>query len=142
MNGTTIFIVEDHEDMRFGLSEFLSLQDGFAVLGGAATAEEALRTLETTRPDLLLVDVALPGMTGLELVGRVADRWPEIRCVIVSGHAQAEHVDRALTAGARGYVVKGNPYELPRALREVAAGRRFLSCTLRERELGEPSLRT
>lgn len=132
-DGATIYIVEDHDDMRRILAEFLTVQSGLEVLGGAATAEEALESLERDQPNLLLVDVALPGMSGLELLERVRSRWPGVRCVILSGHGQREHVERALEAGAWGYILKGNPHEVPTALHRVIEGEVFLSETIRDR---------
>ena len=128
----TVFLVEDHREMREIMSEFLSLAEGLVVVGEAGTGEEALTRLENGgRPDLLLIDVSLPGMSGLELLEAVRERWPEVRCLMVSGHGQEEHVRRALRAGSRGYVLKGDPYELPEAVRRVMDGGVFLSAKLR-----------
>jgi DNA-binding NarL/FixJ family response regulator len=126
-----IYLVEDHPLMRATLADYLSMAADVDLVGTAATAEDALAALDRDQPDLLLVDVSLPGMSGLSLVETVGERWPELACMILSGHAQPSQVERALKAGARGYILKGNPYEIPDAIRHVLAGGTYLSESLR-----------
>ena len=126
-----IFIVEDHPIMRETLAAFVGDQPGYEVLAAAPTAEEALERLEEVEVDLVLVDVSLPGMSGIDLVGEIGARWPALMCLMISGHGEAAYVERALAAGARGYVLKGNPYELPGAIRDVTRGETYLSASLK-----------
>lgn len=129
-----MFLVEDHEEMREVLVQFLTLDPDVRVAGAVESAEDALESLEDERPDLLVIDVSLPGMSGLDLLDVVSERWPGVRCLVLSGHGQPEHVDRALRAGARAYVLKGNPYELREAVRAVMDGEVYLSDRLPPRE--------
>jgi DNA-binding NarL/FixJ family response regulator len=128
---SSVFLVEDHPLMRMTLTDYVGLFPGLHVSGTAATAEEALESVQHDRPDLMLIDVSLPGMTGLDLVERLHERWPELPCLMLSGHGQPEHVRRALDAGARGYILKGDPYELGPAIRHVLDGDVYISDTLR-----------
>jgi DNA-binding NarL/FixJ family response regulator len=121
--GTTeVFLVEDHGMMRDALVEFLAGLKGVRVAGAVATGGEALEQLAERRPDLVLADVSLPGMSGIELVQEIGNRWPELPCVMLSGHHAASYVERSRDAGARGYVLKGNPDELQVAITTVAQG--------------------
>jgi len=131
MTKTRVFLVEDHPVMRATLTEYLSLVKDLHLLGTAPHGEAALDALAADRPDLVLIDVSLPGMSGLDLTERIRDRWPDVHCVILSGHAQPSHVDRALKAGARGYILKGNPYEIAGAIRDVMEGGTYVSDSLR-----------
>jgi DNA-binding NarL/FixJ family response regulator len=126
-----IYIIEDHPLVRQTLSDFVTLAGNLDVVGTADSAEAALEWFNGDLPDLVLVDVSLPGMTGLQLIERLHERWPELPCLMLSGHAQREHVDRAISAGARGYLLKGDPYELGPAIRDVLAGEIYLSEPLR-----------
>jgi DNA-binding NarL/FixJ family response regulator len=101
-----VFIVEDHEDMRSGLSVLLEVVAEVEVRGSAASAEEALDSLAGERPDLVIVDVSLPGMSGIDLVRRLRELYPDLRCLVISGHAEDRFRQPALDAGAFDYVVK------------------------------------
>lgn len=124
---TRIFIVEDHPVMRQSLVAFLKRQEGIDLCGEAATAEVALREIEKIQPDMVLIDVSLPGMSGLDLLEQIHHRQPEILCVVLSGHGERSHVDRALLAGARGYILKGDTDELASGLRQIIGGGTYLS---------------
>jgi len=121
-----IFAIEDHPAMRDMLVEFLSLSPEFEVTAVARSAEQALDELASESPELVLVDVALPGMTGIEFVRRFRGTHAETPCVMLSGHQDASYVRQALEAGASGYVVKGNPDELVEAIRTVLRGSRYV----------------
>lgn len=124
---TQIYIVEDHTLMRRLTCEAIEKMPGFSVCGTAGSAEEALDAIDGAEVDLVLIDVSLPQMSGLELLEVLLDRWPTLRCLIFSGHKEPTYVRQALSAGARGYLLKGNPYEIRMAIDEVLAGNRFLS---------------
>jgi DNA-binding NarL/FixJ family response regulator len=125
---TRIFAIEDHAVMRDMLVEFLSLEPDWEVSGVAATGEQALDALDDTSspPALVLVDVSLPGMTGIEFVRRFNRRAGRPPCVMLSGHHDPSYARHAEAAGAYGYVVKGNPEELVRAIRTVLSGDRYV----------------
>jgi DNA-binding NarL/FixJ family response regulator len=127
-----IFIVEDHPLMREVIRDYLGAIPGLAICGEAQSGEEALELLEEAAPDLVLVDTSLARMSGIDFVTQARERWAGIRCLMLSGHGQENYVERALDAGASGYVLKGDPAELPRAIRHVLdEGERYLSPRLR-----------
>lgn len=122
-----IYIVEDNDIVREMLSIFVSDLPDLSVCGAAASAEEALSEIPSAKPDLLLVDLSLPQMNGAELIGVARQRWPDLPSLVLSGHGEAAYVERARAAGARGYVLKGNPYELPDAIQCVLQGSEYVS---------------
>lgn len=126
-----VYLVEDSEFMRGILIDFMEDLLDYEVKGVAATAEEAQEQLDGNAVDVVLVDTALPGMDGIELVGKLLERWPELRCLMYSGHAEAFYVERALEAGARGYLLKGNPDEISEAVRVTLEGGTYLSASLK-----------
>lgn len=126
-----IYIVEDHEMMREMMTEFLTMAPDLHVAGQAKTAESALEELASTTVHLLLIDVALPGMSGIELVSEVRNRWPGLPCLMYSGHGEIAYARRALENGANGYVLKGNPDELVEAIHNVLSGKKYVSAPLK-----------
>jgi DNA-binding NarL/FixJ family response regulator len=127
-----VFIVEDHALMRDMVATFLGSLPDLHVCGSARTAEDALRQLPDSA-DLVLIDIALPGMSGIDLVPELRARRPDVTCLVCSGHDEASYVQRALDAGVHGYVAKGHPAELAEAIQCVLRGERYLSASLRER---------
>jgi DNA-binding NarL/FixJ family response regulator len=125
-----VSLVEDHAVFRETLCTVVAASDEWVLDGVATSGEEALTMLEDHHPDVLLVDLSLPAMSGLELVREVQDRWPEIRCLILSGHAQPAYASEALDVGARGYVLKGAPRHLREAIRTILEGGRYVSESL------------
>lgn len=125
-----VLIVEDHAMMREMLREFLERESDLAVDGAAATARGAIEQIERRLPDIVLVDLALPDMSGIELVRILSRRFPSLPMAILSGHREKSHVDGALEAGAMGYILKGNSDELAEAIRNIAQGKRHVSPTL------------
>lgn len=113
--------------MREIIGEFLSSRGDFRIVGSAGTAAGAFAELGRTKVDLVLVDTALPDMSGIDLVRKLLRRDPATPCLMYSGHSEAAYVERAVAAGARGYVVKGNPRELPGAIRRVLGGDSYFS---------------
>jgi DNA-binding NarL/FixJ family response regulator len=96
-----------------------------------STAEAALEQLPCLAVDLALVDVSLPAMSGIELVSAIHQAYPDLRCIMLSGHHEHDYVRRALAVGAQGYVLKENPLDLIEAVRAVSSGATFLSAELR-----------
>lgn len=122
-----VFIVEDHPIMRSALASLVSREADLAICGQAVTAEVALERLAGSTADVALLDVSLPGMDGLELVATLAQRLPGLVCLMLSGHSERAYIDRALSAGARGYVLKGDVGEVATGIRAVAQGEVYLS---------------
>jgi len=123
-----IFIVDDHALVRTGLRMILSAQADMEVVGEASVGEAALPQIRALAPDVVLCDLHMPGMSGLEITERVVRGQPDVRVIVVSVLEDGPMPRRLLEAGASGYVGKGgDAEELLHAIREVAAGRRFLA---------------
>lgn len=122
-----IFIVEDHEFMLAMLREYIDSESDLSVCATATSGETALESLADIVADLVLIDLSLPGISGLELVAALKAQSPSLPCAILSGHGEAHYVERALAAGAQGYILKGDPDELPDAIRLMLQGERYIS---------------
>ncbi|OEJ25966.1 DNA-binding response regulator [Streptomyces agglomeratus] len=123
----TVFLVDDHEVVRRGVHELLSVEDDIEVVGEAGTAEEAQVRILATRPDVAVLDVRLPDGSGVEVCREVRSRNEDIKCLMLTSFADDEALFDAIMAGASGYVLKairGN--ELLTAVRDVAAGKSLL----------------
>jgi DNA-binding NarL/FixJ family response regulator len=130
---TSIMIVEDNVLLATTIERFLRDRGGVDVVSIAPSAEIALGKLQVETVDLLLVDVALPGMSGIDLVATVRTRYPHIPCLILSGHTENEYVRRALAAGAKGYVIKSEPQAILTAVQQVLDGATYLSDEVRKK---------
>jgi DNA-binding NarL/FixJ family response regulator len=128
---TALLIVEDNSTFANTMIHFLSRLGQLTVAALAPTAEAALELLPQLTVDLVLVDVSLPTMSGIDLVAAMREQHPDLRCIMLSGHHERDYVRRALAAGARGYVLKENPLDLLEAVRSVMAGETYLSMELR-----------
>ncbi len=125
-----IFIVEDHVIMREMLRELLDMEQDLIVCGEAQDAEGALQEIDRSDPDLALIDVALPGMSGIELAERLTARHPEVVLMMLTAHGEPSYVNKAFQAGARGYVLKNEAHIVPSIIRRVLAGEKYLSADL------------
>ena len=124
----TVFIADDHAILREGLASLLAAQPDLRVVGTAADGLDAVRQVAKLLPDVVIVDIAMPQMNGIEAAREIRDRVPQTRLVILSMHSSVEHVFHALEAGAHGYVLKESAAkEIIDAVRAVRAGRRYLS---------------
>ena len=133
---TTIVLVDDHPVVRRGLRVLLEAEPEFRILGEAGEGLEAVQLVERLKPDVLVLDLMIPGLNGLEVTRQVSQRSPRTRVVILSMHANEAYVLEALRNGATGYVLKdAGADEVVKAIREVAAGRRYLSPPLSERAI-------
>jgi two-component system response regulator NreC len=134
MTKTTIVLAEDHHVVRQGLRALLQAEPEFSVVGEAGDGLEAVRLVERIKPDVLVLDLILPGLNGLEVTRQVSQRSPATRVVVLSMHAAEAYVLEALKNGAAGYVLKdASAADLVRAVHEAAAGRHYLSPPLSER---------
>ncbi len=123
-----VVLADDHALVRAGLRSLLAQASDIAVVGEASDGLEAMRAVDDLKPDIVVADVAMPGLNGIELVERLARDRPDVRVLIVSAHANEEYVLRAVRAGGAGYVLKdASPAELEQAIRAVAAGDKYLS---------------
>jgi DNA-binding NarL/FixJ family response regulator len=124
----SVLLLDDHAVVRDGLQALLATQADLRVTGSFAAAEEALRFASESPPDVAVLDIALPGIDGIEVAKRMHDLCPETRVLMLSMHATPEFVYQALRAGASGYVLKESAgEEVVAAVRAVHAGRRYLS---------------
>jgi DNA-binding NarL/FixJ family response regulator len=125
---TKVLLVEDHQVVREGLRSLLQAQPELEVVGEASDGTEALALAEQKRPDIVVMDISLKGLDGIEATKRLRKTHPEIQVVVLTMHDDAPTVDRALHAGARGYVLKGSGVKsLCDAIRAVSRGEAFLS---------------
>ena len=135
MRPIRILIADDHPVFRFGLRALLNAMPDTEVVGDAATGEAAIALAAETRPDVVLMDITMPGIGGIEAVRRMCAAQPEVRVLMVT-MLEDDSVFAALRDGARGYVVKGTePAEVLRAIRAVADGEAIFSPSIAERML-------
>jgi len=130
-NPIRIFLVDDHPIVRSALSSVFEDEPDLELCGEAATATDALEHALAARPDLVLVDVSLPDMSGIQLVRRLLEQNDDLRIAMLSGHAEKSHVQQSLQARALGYILKGNTDQLLEGIRAVARGERYVSAELR-----------
>jgi DNA-binding NarL/FixJ family response regulator len=129
-----VLLADDHTLVRAGIRGLLLGLADVEVVAEAGDGQEALRLAQTLRPDIVLLDVAMPGLNGLEVAARIGHDHPTTRVIIVSMHGDDETVRRALVAGAAGYMLKNSDRsELELALRTVARGDTWLSPSLTKR---------
>lgn len=125
---TTIVLADDHRVVRQGLRAVLETEPGFRVIGEVGNGSEVTRLVERLRPDVLVLDLMMPGLNGLEVTRHVRKRSPTTAVVILSMHRDESYVLEALKNGAAGYVLKdSSAEELVRAVHEAAQNRRYLS---------------
>ncbi|MBL8131826.1 MAG: response regulator transcription factor [Anaerolineae bacterium] len=118
-----VMIVDDHGMVRFGLRGYIETMPGLKVVGEAGSGEEALRLLETTEVDIILMDLVLPGMSGADATGIIAERYPEVRVIIMTSFIDSAHVLPAIRAGAAGYLLKDIlPDDLAKAVIAIHKG--------------------
>lgn len=123
-----VLLADDHALFRAGLRALLQSFDGVQVVAEAGNGPDAIQLVERDRPNLVLMDIALPGLSGLETTSRITTSWPQVRVIILSMHSNEEYVRQALRAGASGYLLKGaEPPELELALKAVMRGETYLT---------------
>jgi DNA-binding NarL/FixJ family response regulator len=129
-----ILCVDDHPVVRDGLEAIINLQPDMMSAGAAATGGEALERFFELRPDVTLVDLQLPDMSGFDLIKKIKDKFPNARIIVLSSHEGDVDIQRALEAGAQGYAVKGIVRgELLEIIRSVHAGKRRLPAAVAQK---------
>ena len=124
---TRVLLVDDHNIVRLGLMTLINDQPNLEVVGEAGTAAEAVRAAERLKPDVVLMDIRMPGEGGIEATRQITARWPNIKVVMLTSYADDELVVRAIRAGAAGYVLKQvDNKELLRAIEAAARGEAVL----------------
>lgn len=128
---TQVLIVDDHPILRHGIAQLIAREDDFTVCGEAGSHDEAMQRLAQAPVDLMLVDLSLEGPSGLDLIRSARERAPRVKCLVLSMHDERLHAERALRAGARGYLMKQEATrKIVTALRQVRDGRIYLSETI------------
>ncbi len=126
-----VLLVDDHALVRSGLRALIAPLADFEVVGEAADGRAALAAVEALRPDVVVMDLSMPGFNGLDAIARIRSGFPACAVLVLSMHSSAHYVGEAMRAGAAGYLIKdAAPEELERALAAVAAGATFLSARL------------
>ncbi|HYK04629.1 MAG TPA: response regulator transcription factor [Thermoanaerobaculia bacterium] len=143
MNPVRVLLADDHTLIRAGIRGLLQELAGVEVAGEAGDGQEALQLAQTLQPDVVLLDIGMPGLNGLEVAARLAKLYPRMRVLILSMHTSEEYVLQALRAGAAGYLLKGAAVaELELAVRAVARGETYLSPAVSKRVVDEYVSRT
>lgn len=136
-----LMIADDHAIVRSGLRQLLSLAPDIVVQAEAMDGAQVLEGLRRELPDLLLLDVNMPGLSGPDLIVRIRSHWPELPVLVLSMHNESQVAARVLKAGASGYVTKDSEMEvLLGAIRKVAAGGKYIVPELAERLVFDVSL--
>lgn len=128
MKTIRILLADDHDLVRAGIRSLVQSVEGIEVVAEAGDGREALRLVKTHQPDVVVMDIAMPGLNGLDATARIVKAFPKAAVIILSMHATREYVLEALQAGASGYVLKNAAVdELETAIRTVARGGRYLT---------------
>ena len=118
-----LLIIDDHEMVREGLKAILTTESDFSIVGDAANAEQAFELIERLRPDVILLDIRLPGTSGIDVCRTVTERYPETAVIILTTFTDESLVAQCIQAGARGFIVKDiERFDLKRSIRAVARG--------------------
>ena len=129
----TVFLADDHRVLRDGLHILLETQDDIEVIGEAENGKEAIQGIIETKPNVVVMDITMPELNGIEAAQAIHETIPETGIVILSIHSDLEHIFRALQAGANGYLLKESAgSEVISAVRAVFLGRRYLSPSIRD----------
>jgi DNA-binding NarL/FixJ family response regulator len=134
ISGVKVFIVDDHEIVRCGLSQFLNSHDNIEVCGEAGDANSAIAAINSAVPDIVIVDINLGGISGIDLIKAIVARYKKIKILALSMHGESEIVKRAIHAGARGYVLKSEPADqIIDAIGSIQRGKIYISEIIKDK---------
>jgi len=138
MEPIRVLVVDDHPVVRHGLRSLLANHDDIRVVGEAASASEVLQMVSSTNPNVVLLDIRMPGSSGIDMTRQIRRTFPEVHVIILTAYEDDEYLLGALRAGAHGYLLKSTSHEvLVSAIRSVHQGERLLSPVLIDRVLKE-----
>ena len=139
MNPTRVLLVDDHVLVRAGLRALLDLIEGIEVAGEAGNGEESLDLIESLRPDIVLLDITMPGLNGLATLSEITQRFPEVRVIILTMHEAREYAIQSLRGGAAGFIPKSAASsELKNAISAVMRGKTYVSAETAQHDLSFP----
>lgn len=128
MKTTKILIVDDHEVVRDGLRNILTSLDNISIAGEAGNGEDAVKMYSSLKPDLVIMDISMPGMNGIEATRVIKEKDPDARILILTMHDNQEYLNQIIRSGAKGFILKNtDKEELLDAVRTVAGGDNFFS---------------
>ncbi len=134
MTSITVLLAEDHQIVREGLRALLKLEKDIQVVGEADNGRDAVRLTDSLRPDVVVMDIAMPLLNGLEAARQILTAAPATRLLILSAHSDDAYVERVMELGAAGYLIKQTAaHILPTAIREIHRGKLFFSPTITKR---------
>jgi len=134
MKRITVLLAEDHEIVREGLRALLEHEDDIAVIGEAQTGRQAVKLTSKLRPDVVVMDIAMPLLNGLEATRQILQARPGIKVLILSAHSDDAYIEQIIALGAAGYLIKQTSHDvLSRAIREVQKGKTFFSPSISKR---------
>lgn len=123
-----LLLIDDHPIVLEGIRSHLSVQPEFEVVGDGKDGQEALQKARVLQPDIMLLDISMPGMTGLETIVRLRKTVPQLRILVLTMHCSKEYISQIIAAGVRGYVLKdSSPAELVQAIKLIAEGQVYFS---------------
>ena len=127
----SVMLVDDHAVVRMGFRLLLEETEDLRVVTEADSGEQAVRLCGEAKPDVVVMDLSMPGMGGLDAINRILSKLPDVRILVLSAHEDTTHPRRALAAGAKGYLTKRSAAEeLINAIRTVAAGKTYIEPTM------------
>lgn len=137
MGTITVFLADDHMVVREGLKTLISAQPDMAVIGEAGDGESALQQIQDYRPDVVIMDISMPELNGIQATERLKQRCPEVKVLVLSVHDDTSYLRQMLAVGAAGYILKHTAADaLIQAIRIVAAGGLYLEPSLAEHVVG------
>ncbi|MGJ8620104.1 MAG: response regulator [Methylophilaceae bacterium] len=131
MSQIKVMLVDDHAVVRMGFKMLLETSDDIKVITEAENGEEAIKAYMEHKPDVIVMDITMPGMGGMEAIERILNKEPSAKILVLSAHEDSVHPKRVLNAGAKGYVTKRSAAEeLIKAIRAVASGKKYIEATV------------
>jgi len=141
MKKSSIVLIDDHSVMRMGLISLLNTSGQFEVIGDAGNGEDGIRKALKLRPDVIITDLMMPGLDGVETTRRLLAEWPEAKILILTTYGSSDGLSHALEAGALGVILKSADWkEFQRAVASVATGKRYVSGEIEQIMSDEPPL--